>query len=83
MRGFVISFLLGITDSSHRILINDEATEGQEDAYGISPGGAVVAIRPDGYVGTVVPLHELGYLTQYFSGTMTNSSASVDIIPIE
>lgn len=35
--------------------------------YGIDPhAGAIVVIRPDGYVGTVTPLHRADELKVYF-----------------
>lgn len=38
------------------------------ETYGISPGGAVVVVRPDGYVGMVAPLDGSSqYLDAYFS----------------
>lgn len=38
--------------------------------YGISPEGAVVVVRPDGYVGTVAPLDALDEIEGYFAGFM-------------
>jgi phenol 2-monooxygenase len=41
------------------------------ERYGIScSAGALIVVRPDGYVGTVVPLDELTALDTYFSGFM-------------
>ncbi|KAK1231895.1 hypothetical protein PQX77_004986 [Marasmius sp. AFHP31] len=36
-------------------------------SYGIGASGAVVVVRPDGYVGTVTPLDNLADLNAYFS----------------
>lgn len=38
--------------------------------YGIASAGAVVAVRPDGYVGTVAPLDEVAHLEEYFGRFM-------------
>lgn len=40
---------------------------GGYDAYGIGPDGAIIVVRPDGYVGTVAPLQDLSYLDSYFA----------------
>ena len=41
-------------------------------AYGIDPKvGAVVIVRPDGYVGTIAPYDRLEDLDAYFSGFMS------------
>ncbi|TFK80699.1 hypothetical protein K466DRAFT_503427 [Polyporus arcularius HHB13444] len=40
-------------------------------AYGIDPkSGAIVVVRPDGYVGTVAPLDRVEDINAYFSGFM-------------
>jgi len=40
--------------------------------YGIDRNaGAIVAVRPDGYVGIVAPLEDVGCLNTYFAGFMT------------
>ncbi|KAF8511810.1 FAD binding domain-containing protein [Hysterangium stoloniferum] len=36
--------------------------------YGILPAGAIVVIRPDGYVGTVAPLDDPDHVDEYFGG---------------
>jgi phenol 2-monooxygenase (NADPH) len=41
--------------------------------YGISESGAVVVVRPDGYVGTVVPLGDAGEVGSYFAGFTVSS----------
>ncbi|KAF8586467.1 hypothetical protein K439DRAFT_1340899 [Ramaria rubella] len=38
--------------------------------YGIAPAGAIVVVRPDGYVGTVAPLDKPDHLDDYFAGFM-------------
>ena len=40
-------------------------------AYGIDPSaGALVVVRPDGYVGTVAPLDGVAFLSAYFESFM-------------
>lgn len=40
-------------------------------AYGIDPNvGAVVVVRPDGYVGTVASLDHVEAVDEYFAGFM-------------
>jgi phenol 2-monooxygenase len=41
--------------------------------YGIGESGAIVVVRPDGYVGTVLPLADAGEVGSYFA-TFTSSS---------
>lgn len=44
--------------------------------YGIDQNeGAVVIVRPDGYVGAVTPLNRLHDLKSYFVGFMTSTKA--------
>ncbi|TFK48390.1 hypothetical protein OE88DRAFT_1664163 [Heliocybe sulcata] len=38
------------------------------ETYGVGPEGAVVVVRPDGYVGVVTPLEDVGSLERYFEG---------------
>ncbi|KAF8527308.1 FAD binding domain-containing protein [Gautieria morchelliformis] len=40
--------------------------------YGIQPSGAVVVVRPDGFVGTVAPLDKAKHLDEYFSTFMNH-----------
>lgn len=41
------------------------------ETYGISPAsGAIVVVRPDGYVSAIAPLDGVRYLDQYFAGFM-------------
>ena len=43
--------------------------------YGIDPhAGAVVVVRPDGYVGLVAPIEDVGALNTYFAGFMIQRS---------
>ncbi|EJC99941.1 uncharacterized protein FOMMEDRAFT_22425 [Fomitiporia mediterranea MF3/22] len=39
-------------------------------SFGILPEGAVVIVRPDGYVGMIGPLEDADQLSQYFAGFM-------------
>ena len=44
---------------------------GGYEKYGVDAlKGAIVVVRPDGYVGTVAPYESLGDLEEYFSGFM-------------
>lgn len=38
--------------------------------------GAIVVVRPDGYVGIVAPLEDVGCLNTYFSGFMAQRTNS-------
>ncbi|KAK0466825.1 FAD binding domain-containing protein [Desarmillaria tabescens] len=38
--------------------------------YGVAPEGAVVVVRPDGYVGMVIPLRKIEGLNSYFESFM-------------
>ena len=55
-----------------RVLLDDTDVTGTRggqihERYGISrTAGAVVVVRPDGYVGTVAPLDQLTVLDDYF-----------------
>lgn len=40
------------------------------ETYGVSPEGAIVAVRPDGYVGMVTSLDEIDAFEKYFAGFM-------------
>lgn len=60
----------------NRVLLDDTDVTGTRggrihERYGISrSAGAVIVVRPDGYVGTIVPLDELAVLDAYFAGFM-------------
>jgi len=43
------------------------------DYFGISPEGAVVVVRPDGYVGTIAPLDAIDEIEGYFAAFMQAS----------
>ena len=48
---------------------------GGYERYGIDPEkGAVVVVRPDGYVGNVVSLENVEEITRYFSAFLNRSS---------
>jgi phenol 2-monooxygenase len=59
-----------------RVLLDDTDVTGSRggqihERYGISrSAGALVVVRPDGYVGTIAPLDELATLDTYFAGFM-------------
>lgn len=45
--------------------------------YGIDRrAGAIVVVRPDGYVGLVAPLEDVGVLNTYFASFMTQRTSS-------
>jgi phenol 2-monooxygenase len=60
----------------YRVLLDDTDITGTRggkihERYGISrSAGALVVVRPDGYVGIIAPLDELAALDAYFSGFM-------------
>lgn len=61
----------------YRILIDDFDVSGKKGGdgyknYGVGPEGAVVVVRPDGYVGLVGPFSSQGVseLGEYFKGFM-------------
>ncbi|CCM01361.1 uncharacterized protein FIBRA_03411 [Fibroporia radiculosa] len=49
---------------------------GGYEAYGIDPRGAVVIVRPDGYVGMVAPFDNLDDLDEYFAAFMVPTPPS-------
>lgn len=58
-----------------RVYVDDVENKGLSGGtayqmYGISPTGAVVVVRPDGYVGTVAPLEDARALDGYFAKFM-------------
>lgn len=64
--------------SSSRVLIDDREARGTRggDAYanfGIDMAGAIVIIRPDGYVGMVAPFDKLQDIDQYFKNFTSGS----------
>ncbi|KZT07245.1 uncharacterized protein LAESUDRAFT_758651 [Laetiporus sulphureus 93-53] len=46
---------------------------GGYEAYGIHPSGAIVVVRPDGYIGMVAPLNGLQDIDNYFASFMISS----------
>ena len=67
----------GILTNLGRILIDDVDVTGKTGGdgyknYGIGPEGAIVVVRPDGYVGLVGPfdLHGVSELGDYFKAFM-------------
>jgi phenol 2-monooxygenase (NADPH) len=38
------------------------------EAYGVGENGAIIIVRPDGYIGAVLPLDKAGDVEQYFTG---------------
>ena len=56
-----------------RVLLDDEDMHGRSGGggyakYGIDErAGAIVVVRPDGYVGTVAPLDGVPFLNAYFA----------------
>ncbi|PIL30414.1 hypothetical protein GSI_07601 [Ganoderma sinense ZZ0214-1] len=57
-----------------KALLDDEDMQGQSAGggyakYGIDPhAGAIVVVRPDGYVGSVAPFDGVAFLNSYFAG---------------
>lgn len=43
------------------------------ETYGVGSEGAVVVVRPDGYVGTVAPLDQVKSLDGYFAEFMRSN----------
>jgi phenol 2-monooxygenase (NADPH) len=58
-----------------RVFIDDVDTTGRQggdayETYGIGHNGAIVVVRPDGYVGMVAPLENVAVVEEYFAGSM-------------
>ncbi|KAK7453203.1 hypothetical protein VKT23_011883 [Stygiomarasmius scandens] len=59
-----------------KLFIDDKDSTGDVggkaySSFGIDPSkGAIVIVRPDGYVGTITPLDGVAHLDRYFSGFM-------------
>ena len=68
-----------LTLRHNRVLLDDTDITGTRggrihERYGISrTAGAVVVVRPDGYVGTVAPLDQLTVLDDYFGRFMLSA----------
>lgn len=69
--------------SSSRVLLDDTDLYGRVggkgyETYGIDKlAGALVIVRPDGYVSAVTPLEKADELYEYFDGFMTPRSTKV------
>ena len=69
---------------SLRVLLDDVDMHGREggggfDAYGINREvGAIVVVRPDGYVGAIAPLDDADALSAYFSAFMTEQTERLE-----
>ncbi|KAI5120431.1 hypothetical protein M0805_009893 [Coniferiporia weirii] len=62
-----------------RVFIDDVDMKGASGGaayktFGISPEGAVIVVRPDGYIGTVASLEDAKALDGYFAGFLKSSS---------
>jgi phenol 2-monooxygenase len=58
-----------------RVFIDDTDASGSFGGggysyYGVGPEGALVVVRPDGYVGAIAPLDHAGGLDAYFASFM-------------
>jgi phenol 2-monooxygenase len=58
-----------------RVFIDDTDASGSFGGggysyYGVGAEGALVAVRPDGYVGAIAPLDRVGGLDAYFASFM-------------
>jgi phenol 2-monooxygenase (NADPH) len=58
-----------------RVLIDDVDLTGTQGgrayaSYGIGPSGAVVVVRPDGYVGFISPFDSIQDVDDYFASFM-------------
>ena len=69
-----------ITDNPLRVFVDDVSVAGglggkAYETYGISSEGAIVVVRPDGYVATAAPFDgSAKHLEPYFSGFMREHS---------
>ena len=66
------------TDCSARVYVDDVDVRGVcggivYSTFGISPSGAVVVVRPDGYVAMVTPLDDVRAIDGYFAQFMSPS----------
>jgi phenol 2-monooxygenase len=75
---FLLSFWnVNLVDSSCRVFVDDVDMTGTQggkayEYFGIEPSGAVVIVRPDGYVGFVSPFNVL-HIDEYFASFMKTS----------
>ncbi|PIL24615.1 hypothetical protein GSI_12499 [Ganoderma sinense ZZ0214-1] len=64
-----------------KVLLDDKDMMGRcggggYEAYGINPAeGAIVVVRPDGFVGTVAPFEHLDDITRYFASFLLDRSS--------
>lgn len=61
------------TPSTSRVLLDAQDTTKTTggmlyESYGVSSEGAVIVVRPDGYVALVVALEDAAEVEKYFSG---------------
>ena len=72
----ITPYLCAVLTDSHRVLVDDVDMQGRIGGggfmtYGIDPDhGAIVVVRPDGYIGTVAPLERVDHVDEYFAGFM-------------
>ena len=63
--------------TSTRILLDEagppQVSRGRSDTGGVEVSEVAVAVRPDGYIGAVVPLDNLEDLQGYFSRFITTN----------
>lgn len=62
---------------SCRLLVDDLDTTGTQGGkayttFGVEPSGAVVVVRPDGYVGAISPFDSISHLNRFFSSIMAS-----------
>ncbi|KAF8902403.1 FAD binding domain-containing protein [Gymnopilus junonius] len=58
-----------------KVLVDDKDAKGVQggdgyENYGVGLDGAIIIVRPDGYVGMVAPLSQVTEIEKYFSGFM-------------
>jgi phenol 2-monooxygenase len=64
-----------VTDYSCRFFVDDVDTTGTQGGktyttFGIEPSGAIVIVRPDGYVGAISPFDLIDDIFKYFASFM-------------
>jgi phenol 2-monooxygenase (NADPH) len=64
-----------------RVLLDDTDVQGNGgkayETFGVSPSaGALIVVRPDGYVGTIAPLDRVDVLDAYFDTNLKLSGPS-------
>jgi phenol 2-monooxygenase len=63
-----------------RVFVDDKDIQGKQGGngyanFGINPTGVVVIVRPDGYVGTIVPFDNVKDVEGYFASFMGSYGA--------